>query len=162
LKILRNSYLTTTGGVADDSATLTFGYEHELQLGIYQLAHLTNQVPDLPLRPGAETFIRHVDQLPQVAREIQRCCTGIRQDIPGVLVGNTFCLVTVVPVSDSPHSVTQLNGMDSVRGYILEIILGAVPLTPLSEDAMPVSHQLMGTGPGNTFDLEGEVDVFKD
>jgi hypothetical protein len=38
-------------------------------------------------------------------------------------------------------------------------ILGAVPLATLGEAAMPVSHQLMGTGSGDTFDFEGEVDM---
>jgi hypothetical protein len=40
-------------------------------------------------------------------------------------------------------------------------ILGAVPLAPPSEAAMPVAYQLMRTGSGDAFDLKGEIDVFK-
>jgi hypothetical protein len=102
-----------------------------------------------------------VDQLTEIARQIHRSCTGIGQDIPSILVGNPFCLVTVVPVSDSLHSETQFNRVDGVRGYILETVLGTVPLAPLGKAAVPVSHQLMRTGPGDTFNLEGEVDMLK-
>jgi hypothetical protein len=45
--------------------------------------------------------------------------------------------------------------------YEIESVLRTVPLTSLGKTAMPVSHQLMGTGPGDAFDLEGKVDVLK-
>jgi hypothetical protein len=58
-----------------------------VQLGIYQVAHLSDEVPDLPLRPGAEAFIRHMEQFPEITGQIQRSSTGIGEDIPGILVG---------------------------------------------------------------------------
>jgi hypothetical protein len=102
-----------------------------------------------------------VDKFPEITGQIQRSGTGIGEDISGILVGDTFRLITVIPISDLFHSVTHFYRVDGVRGNILETILGTISLAPLGKGTMPVSHQLVGTGPGDTFDLEGEVDVFQ-
>jgi hypothetical protein len=103
-----------------------------------------------------------VDQFPEIERHIKRCGTGIGKDITGIFVGNTCLLESTVTrlYSIMERSVPILwNGFGSHR---LEPILGAIPLTTLGEATMPVSHQLMGTGSGNTFNLEGEVDMLHD
>ena len=155
------SFRTTTLLVADNSAALTLGYEHELQLGIYQLAHLLNQFPNLPLRPGAESLIRHVHQFPEIKGHIQRGGTGVGEDVPSVLIGNTFFLVVFVPVLNILHIICEATAVDSRRFHIIKPILRAIPLAALGEAAMSMSHKLMGTGSGDTFDFEGEVDMFK-
>jgi hypothetical protein len=45
--------------------------------------------------------------------------------------------------------------------YKIESILGAVPLTTLGKAAVPVSYKLMRTGPGDSFNLEGKVDMLE-
>jgi hypothetical protein len=70
-------------------------------------------------------------------------------------------LILVVQPLDPVHIAFKRNIIDCGRYYIPKTIFGAVPLTTLGKAAMPVSHQLMGTGPGNTFDLEGEVNMLE-
>jgi hypothetical protein len=128
---------------------------------VYQVTHGLDQIPDFPLCPGAETFICHVDQLPQIAGQIQRSGTGVRKKVSGIFVGNTLCLTFVVPVSDSLHRKIHISMGDGQRSHVLKAVLRAVPLTALGKAAMPVSYQLMGTGSGDTFNLEGEIDMFE-
>jgi hypothetical protein len=45
--------------------------------------------------------------------------------------------------------------------YHLKPILGTVPLAPLGKAAMAMSHQLMRTGSGDAFNLEGEIDMLE-
>jgi hypothetical protein len=89
---------------------------------VYQFAHLPNQVPDLPLRPSAERFICHMDQFPQIARQIQRCGTGIGEKIPGILVWNAMCLTSLIPGLDAIHSQVHILIGDGRRGHIPESI----------------------------------------
>jgi hypothetical protein len=74
-----------------------------VQLGIYQVAHLPNQITDLPLRSCAEAFIRHVDQFPEITGQIQRSSTGTGEDVPGMFVRNTRMLIAAVPTSYVIH-----------------------------------------------------------
>jgi hypothetical protein len=132
-----------------------------MQLRIYQVAHLSDEVPDLPLRSGAEAFVRHMDQFSEITGQIQRCGTGIGEDVPGIFVGYTQILIVIIPTLYVFHILIE-GAIAQGRGYyILETIFRAVPLATLSEAAMAVTHQLMGTGSGNTFNLEGEVDMLK-
>jgi hypothetical protein len=102
-----------------------------------------------------------MDQFPKIARQIKRSGTGVGEDIPGILVGDIGLLVFLVPIFNVLHIICEASFVDGGRSYKLESVLGAVPLAPLSEAAMSMSHQLMGTGSGDAFNLEGEIDVFK-
>jgi hypothetical protein len=98
-------------------------------------------------------------QLPEITGQIQGSSTGIGEDIPGIFVGDIISLVFLVPIFNILHIICEAPFINSRRSYKLKPVLGTVPLAPLSEAAMPVSHQLMGTGSGDTFDFEGEVDM---
>jgi hypothetical protein len=101
-----------------------------------------------------------VDQFPEVAGQIQRSSTGVGEDIPGILIGYTVLLVCTICPLDNFQVIRKFILIDALWDYILKAILRAVPLATLGKAAMPVSHQLMGTCPGDTFNFEGEVDVF--
>jgi hypothetical protein len=88
------SLLSFTRGIADNSAALALRDEHKLHFGIYQLTHGLDQVSDLPLRPGAETLICHVDQFPEITGQIQRRSASIGEDIPRILVRDIALLET--------------------------------------------------------------------
>jgi hypothetical protein len=132
-----------------------------VQLGIYQIAHFLNKIPNLPLRPYAEAFIRHVDKFPEIAGQIQRCGACVGEDIPGILVGDICFLELTIPSLTTFYAVLHVNVRDGIRGNITKPIFGAVSLTTLGEATMPVSYKLMGTGSGDTFDFEGKVDMLK-
>jgi hypothetical protein len=102
-----------------------------------------------------------VDQFPEIAGQIQGSGTGVGEDIPGILVGYTQSLITLVPFLKVVHIGRHRFTGHGVGCDVFKAILIAVPLTPLSKAAMPVSNQLMRTGSGDSFNLEGEVDVFE-
>jgi hypothetical protein len=105
-----------------------------------------------------------VDQFPQIARQIQRSSASIGEDVSSILIGYVE-LKFVIVILDGTHQIfittLPINIFDGLWLYHLKSVLRAVPLTTLSKAAMPVSHQLMGTSPGDTFDLEGKVDMLK-
>jgi hypothetical protein len=106
-----------------------------------------------------------VDEFPQIAGQIQGGGTRIWQDVTGILIGNVTLLELLIGIIESfmqlqpRHLQTIL--LNARRSHKLKTVLGAVPLTPLGKAAMPVAHQLMGTGSGDAFNLEGEVDMLK-
>jgi hypothetical protein len=102
-----------------------------------------------------------VDKLSEIAGQIQRGGTGVGEDIPSIFVWYTQPLVTSIPILESIHIGRHRFSGHGVGCNVLETILVAVPLAALGKTAMPVSHQLMGTCPGNSFNFEGEVDVLK-
>jgi hypothetical protein len=102
-----------------------------------------------------------VYQFSQIERHVQRGGTGIGEDITGILVGDILPLVVAVKAFDYAHVASELSSVDRGGGYILEPFFGTIPLATLGKGTMPMSHQLMGAGPGDTFNLEGEVDMLK-
>jgi hypothetical protein len=105
-----------------------------------------------------------VDQFPQIARQIQRSSTGVGEDIAGIFVGDMM-LKFIIVILDNAHqifvTILTVNVCDGMWLNHLKAILGAVPLTTLSEAAMPVSYKLMGTSPGDTFDLKSKINMFE-
>jgi hypothetical protein len=51
--------------------------------------------------------------------------------------------------------------IDTIGKYTSKTIFRAITLTTLSEGAMSVSHELMGTSAGDSIDLESEIDMLK-
>jgi hypothetical protein len=130
-----------------------------VQLGIHKVTHLSDEIPNLPLRSGAETFVCHVNQFPEIAGQIQGSGTSVGENVPSILIGNTVCLVIGIPFLNGFHISCKQPSVDTLRCYVFEPVLGAVPLTPLGEAAMSVSNQLVGTGTGDSFNLEGKVNM---
>jgi hypothetical protein len=102
-----------------------------------------------------------MDQFPQIAREVQRSCTGVGEDIPGIFIRYTVLLVRTICPLDNFQVIRKFILIDAHGCYEIKSVLGAVPLTTLSKTAMPVSYKLMGTGSGDTFNLEGKINMLK-
>ena len=86
--------------MADDTTALALGDEHEVKRRVYKGHHLLHQLSDFPLRSQAQPFVAHVNQLPQIAGEEQGGLTGVGEDIPSVLVGNSNLLGQLVKLCD--------------------------------------------------------------
>jgi hypothetical protein len=148
--------------VADDSAALTFWYEHEFERRVYQLYHCFDQVSDFPLGSGTESLVCDENEFSQVTRHEQGGLTGVRKDISSIFVWYTQLLICFVSFGNSFDKVHEGDFVHGLRYYYTKAVFGAVTLATLSEAAVSVSYELMGTRSGDAFNFEGEINVFED
>jgi 4-amino-4-deoxy-L-arabinose transferase-like glycosyltransferase len=144
-----------------------------------QIQHLLRHLPDLPLRAIAEAFAEEVQELAGVHGDEDLAHAGIGEQIAGILVaglpGPAQGLVQhPIPLPHLLHGLSEkllrihppsalldqfsldLGGQD-----VIEVSLLHIALAPLgvAGDAMP--NQLMGHGPGDPLQIEGEAGVLQ-
>ena len=152
--------------MAYNSAALALGNEHEVKFRVYERDHFFYQLPDFPLRPETEPLVGNMDKLSQVAGQVQLGLTGVGENISCVLIRNTSFLCIGVSIGNSFHKLLVVSAIisfcDSRWNDKPKAVLRTISLTALSETTVPMPHELVRTGTGDTLDFEGEMNVFKD
>src|SRR6266852_893591 len=123
-------------------------------------------VPDLPLRPPAETQVRDVKELLVIHREGEVRGGGVGQKKAGVLRRNARLERLVIELADATHErhvlLAQAGSLPGFRDHEGEIrvLEGVVALRLLVErDPVVVTDELVAGGARQTTDCEREIDL---
>lgn len=129
--------------------------------------HLVGHLPDLPLGAVAAPQREEVEELPGVHGDGDVGSAGVRQEVPGVLVGDPKLLQLRVGLPYGAHDAVEdllrLGvALDGGRGHERCGFHGDIPLALLGVGCHPVPHELVGERPGHPFDAESEHGVLDD
>ena len=134
------------------------------ELGLERVARPGPHVPDLPLRPPAETQVCDMEELFEVHGEGQVRRGGVGKEKAGILRRDARLERLVIELADAVHErqvlIAQAGLLPRFRHDKRKVgfLEGVVALRLLVEgDPVVVAHQLMAGGARKTADREGEI-----